>query len=256
MNHPVDSPKTPWLERSGRPFGAARVAVLGVNLWAVAVAAPMVLASPRDPLVAALLVLAPLLPLSLGVGLCRYARTPARVVLLALYPATVGLAVTMLPSMVADPPHSTVGLVLAALSLLAYGAGAVLAVDRPDERPILGRRPLGRVKPFEESRRRRITRHLLLATCFIGAFVIAVVAPSLGGDAALHAAWGVAAPEAGVLVAVAAGGIASGSLALLLAPAMRASRARAPSRSNVRMRVGLLSLVVVAGAALLFLLER
>lgn len=204
----------------------------------------------------ALMVLAPLVPLFVGIGLCTVARPAARIALLAIYPVAIGLGVTWLPSMVQDPPHSTVGLVLGALSLLAYGAGAMLAVDRPKERPILGQKPLGRVQPFEESRRRRFTRHALLAVSFLGAFLIGVVAPSLGGDAALREAWGPAAPEAGVLVAVTAGGIAAGGLALLLAPAMRAARARTPSRARVRRRVGLLSLVVLAGAALLFLMKR
>lgn len=234
---------------------AARVAVLGLNAWLVLTVLPMLLAGPQSWASAALLVL-PLPALAFGVSALSRSRRTAGAALLAGYPVLVAIAIGLLGDHVEREPYSPLGLLFGALSLLAYGAGAALAASRPQGHRPTSLRPLGSVQPIPPDRSRVRTQLALIGVTASAATAVAVVAPMLGGRTALVAAWGDAAREAGVLVAVVAGALGTAVVALFVAPAMRASRRRPPTRRQIDARLVALLSVVLTGVLVLFLMHR
>jgi len=225
-----------------------RVWVLGVNAWAVLLLLPCLLAGPRSAMHLIWLA-APLLPLALGGALLARARTIAAWVLLGVFPTLMAAVVAIVPRLVVQPAYSTTGIVIGAISSVAFGAGAALASGRPEGLRTSSRRPLGSVAALSEAPRRSRLRWAVVGTAVAGATVLAVVAPFHGGVAAYQAVWGPAGPEAGVMSAVVAGTLAAAALALFVGPLLRADRGRPPSRRAVRRRVTALLMSVAIGLA-------
>jgi len=226
----------------------ARVLVLGANAWVVLAVLPSLLAEPRSP-GHVLWLLLPLPPLAVGALLLSRSQVLAGWALLGGYPTLLAAAVAILPRLVVQSPYSTVGLVLGALSVVAYGAGTVFAVTRPYALRATTRRPLGSVAAIDEPGSRIWARRALLALATTGAVVLAVVVPALGGTASYEEAWGRAAPEAAVLTAVAGGALGTAVLALFIGPSLRAPRTPDPTRRQVRRRVTALLVSVAIGVA-------
>lgn len=235
---------------TGRLTGpdGARVLVLGLNAWLVLLALPTLLAEPRS--VAHLLwLLLPLPALVAGVIALERSRTVGAWVLLGGYPTLVVAIVAAMPQLVLQSAYSTVGLVLGASSMVAFGAGAAYATMRPPSLRPTSRRPLGSVTPVDEPRSRRRGRHLLVGAGVLGSVLIAIVAPALGGVEAYGEPWGRAAPEAAVLTAVVGGALGAVTLAIFVGPTLRAPRGRKPSRRQINRRVAALLVSVVIGVA-------
>ena len=225
----------------------SRLVVLGVNVWAVLLAVPLWSAQPRTAAGALWLAL-PLACLAAGLLSLPASRRVAAWLLLGLYPTSVASVAAALPQLTIATPYSTPGLLVGALSLAAFGAGAAFSATRPAQLRPNTSRPLGSVVPIEEHTGRRRVRWALLGVTSVGALAIAVVAPAVSDRAGYEALWGEAAGEAAVLTAVVAGALAAATLALFVGPTLRASRARRSSGRRVRRRIGWLLLSAVVGA--------
>ena len=226
------------------------VATLGLNLWAVALFVPAWVAELRAPGRDLALLGSLLVPLGLGVALWergRRAREAAGMLLLVGYPTALALGVGFASRMTLAEPHPPIALLLAVLALWAYGArvaGSFARRDRGTEGEVRSK-PLAAVASAPDAERRRWARRAMLALGGAGALLIGVVAPTLGGGAALRQSWSAeAAPAAGVLSAVVAGAIGTLFAAAFLGSATRRKR-RPVSRRRRQTRVALLMVVVL-----------
>ena len=224
----------------------ARVMVLGMNAWLVLAVLPMMLAELKTG-AAVLWSVLPLPALIAGVLVLGRSQLVAAYVLLGGFPTLLAALLAVLPRFVVQTPYSTVGLLLGAASLVAYGAAAVFAVSRPRALRVTTHRPLGSVAPIEEPGLVVWSRRTVLAVGAIGAIVLAVVAPVVGGMSAYEEVWGEAAPEASVLAAVVGGALGTCVIALFVGPALRTPRSPAPTRRQVRSRVTALLFSVAIG---------
>ncbi len=232
------------LARTAR-VDSLRVTVLGVNAWALLLLLPWLLAAPAEP-TTVLWLFIPLIALGVGTLAISSQRLFAAWVLLGVFPVLCAFIVAFMPQLTEHPPHGTFSHALGALGLVAFGAGAAMAVGRPLEVRSASRRPLGTVAPVEERSQRRRGRRILVAITTAGAFAIALFAPAVGDQSAYVQAWGEASREAATLSAVVGGGLSASLLALVIGPGLRASRARAPvARQANRRALMLLGLFVV-----------
>jgi hypothetical protein len=239
-----------------RPAGAARarLAILGVNAWIVALLVPSLhLDVWRDGggLDLGLLVsIAPLVVLAVALAVPH--RGAARWGLLAGYPASIALALAVRGELAERDAHGTIGLVLAALSLLAFVAAAAHASSH---QPGSAQRetPLER-DPVAEPVARRWVRRALLAIAAAGALALTLVAPTLGGRRARVERWGEAADDATVLAAVVASTVACVAIGAIIGPALRAARpgSHPPAQRQRRLAASML-LAVAAGVGWLVL---
>src|SRR5690606_20976343 len=116
--------------------------------------------------------------------------TAARWLLLAAFPAAVGLAVALLVRLAPEPFVSPFGTVLASLSLVAYGAHAARLDDRPALPLPSTFQPLYGITDSPDAVSRARRRRLLLVVGAVGASCLAVLAPSLADPASMAGAWG------------------------------------------------------------------
>jgi len=232
---------------------AIRVGLLGANLWAVSALVPAALSGPR--VTAWLLAMLPLPVLALAALALRRLPRIAPWLLLGAFPLSVAVVVSAMPSHTVDAPYPAMALFIVALALLAYGAAAAAASERPHWDSHASSRPLPDTRVPKDATRRRRIRGVVLTLGAIGAFALAVVAPLAGGERALRASWGEGAPEAGVLSAVVAGSLATLMLAAFLGPSTR-RRKHLPSSRQRRTRVALLLMVVLTGAGVWWMLQR
>ncbi len=224
---------------------AAPVALLGTNLWAVAIAVPAALAA-EDRLLEVPVVL-PLVTLALG--LVFFARRAiARILLLVAFP------VSLAPGL--DFGHGAQAWVgaavatLTALSFIAYLAAASWALEgaaaliSTTETPFAGGAPIGRPGP------RGARRAWVFALGILGALAMAIVAPHLDPGDSWAAAFGESAGAASTLTSVIGGLLGTLVIGGYLAPATRATRRRA-RRSGAR--AAIYGAVAFAGLVLLAL---
>lgn len=223
------------------------LSAVGLNFWALAVVVPAAVAVPRGPWIVALAA-APL-PL-LGWAVLR--RDPLSV--FVLFPVAVVSVLGALPDFTYGAPHPPLARLLAAAALLLYGAVGSRTVTRVSLEPVLTKvLPARSVDPAAERRRR--ARCWLLGAGGLGALLLAVLAPSLGGEAALRRDWGEAAEAAELLTVVVAGSLATAGLAAFLGTATRRRRQPIPWRRS-RARVALLLTVVAAGGVAWAMMQR
>jgi hypothetical protein len=90
-------------------------------------------------------------------------------------------------------------------------------------------------------------RRALLTMAAAGAFVLAVVGPSLGLQRERVATWGEAADDAGVLTAVVAGLVACVALGTIVGPGLRAVK-QTRERDSGRLLYAAILLAIAAGA--------
>ena len=229
--------------------GAIRVWILGTNTWLVVVVVPLLVAGPGS-LAGPLLAAVPIATLGLGAILLDRHRNATLALWLVAFPTAVAtLAAAMSALVVGDPP-STVGIVLGALSMLAYVLAAAERAGRPPALRPSRKRPLGSAAPVREDAHRRRARHTLILGSTAAALALAVVVPAFGLLDTYRRAWGPAAAEAAVLTTVVGGALGSSALALFVGPALRASREPPPTARMRRRRVTLLLSSV--GLGLLF----
>tara|TARA_B100001750_G_scaffold230519_1_gene227036 strand:- start:2218 stop:2982 length:765 start_codon:yes stop_codon:yes gene_type:complete len=228
----------------------ARVLVLGLDLWAVVLLVPAILAG--DPVVAGASA-ATLTLLVVGATQLHRPRLGAAL-LLALYPAAILAGALWLDRRTSASPYPPVALVLGAMALLAHGAVSAQILGRPPVRADVRHRDMeaGDVDPAARGRAWR--RRLALLVSALGALALALVAPFLGGDAELTTAWGSSAEAAGTLAAATGGTLGFTVLAVFVGPGLR--KQRPPPASRRRWRVFLFLLVAASGVVVHTLLQR
>ena len=227
----------------------ARVLVLGLNLWAVGLAGPALIAGD---VAVALGSLATLIPLALGIA-SRGRKHLGSALLLAVFPASLLMGVLALDRR-SGSAHPPLALVLGSISLLAFGAVTAQILGRPTARADVRHREMGDVAGDPSAARRRWLRRAVLAIAAVGALALALVAPFVGGEAALTTAWGDAAEAAGTLSASVGGALSALVLAAFVGPGLRSRRS--PPVTRQRWRVGMYLLVATSGAGVFILLTR
>ena len=258
-----DAALRPTLARSERGLLLA----LGLNAWVICLLLPwlhigfgewgQIEPGLADPLLAGLLeALFCALPLgALAAGMVTVDKRVevARLSLLVAFPVLLGAVLASREALIGREAYSPLGILLGGLSLLAFLALAARAVARPRELRPSVHKP--RRYPEERSSRRaaRLGIALLIGWAAGGVALIAV-APHLGGLRALEAAWGSeAAAEGGVVATVLAILLASGTVAGILGPGLRAQRSEEPKKVRLRRRLIALTISAFALGAWVFL---
>ena len=205
--------------RRGAVAGRPRALLLGINAWLVVHLIPTLHvggASWTTSLVAGL----PLLALGLGVRWLGHRESPARWLLLAIFPTSMAVTVAVDGRDAYDPVTALVG----GLSLLAYLAAAAHASSRPlDVKPTTIRAASAK-EPVAEPPRRRWTRRALLLASALGSIAIVAIAPTWASESERASAWGEAADDGAVLTVVVAMVIAAFALGAIVGPSLRAER--------------------------------
>jgi hypothetical protein len=236
--------------------GSLAIAALGLNAWAASVG--WTLLSPDVSLTRALLASAGLLPLWLGALAARAKsdlwQLSARWLLLCVFPLSLSAALCLGDEAARERAHSAVSLLLAAISLLAYGAAALQACRAP--LPILPTKSHARrSEPRLSSRRPSLSRIAAAAVLILGAFAIALIAPLSSDYALLETSWGEAADAGAALTAVVAGAIAVTLVGIELAPMLKPKPVVAiPWRRRRTRIVTMLFVAMFSGAVYLRLL--
>lgn len=234
---------------AGGGAARARLAILGVNAWIVALLVPSLhleVGLDLDLLVSC----APLAVLAIALAIPH--RGAARWGLLAGYPTSIALALGLRTELTERDAHGTAGLVLAALSLLAFVAAAAHASSHQPGSAEL-QTPLER-DPVAEPLARRWVRRALLALAAAGALAITLVAPTLAGRRERVERWGEAADDATVLAAIVAATVACVAVGAIVGPSLRAARpgSHPPAQRQRRLAASML-LAVAAGVGWLVL---
>lgn len=230
----------------GRRLDAARVAVLGLNAWAVLVFVPLLAAGARSGWSYGLTALG-LVLLAAGAALLARAPRIATWLLLALFPVGLAALVATLPSLALQKTHSLFALLLGAVSLVAYGAFTAAVCARPSALRATTSKPLEPGQGGGSLRHRRVRRRVLVVAGALGAFAVAVMAPLWHGDEAAERAWGDSADEGRMLTAVAAAALGAAIMALFIGPGTRRSRSRPPTARQAYVRAAMLVMVALAG---------
>jgi hypothetical protein len=243
----VERPPSP----AGLGMARARVAVLGVNAWIVALLVPSLhLDGGFDRVLPLLVTIVPLVVLAVALAIPH--RGAARWGLLAGYPAAIAAALGFRSELAERDAHGTIGMVLAALSLLAFVAAAAHA-SSPHPAGAEVQTPLER-DPVAEPIARRWVRRALLAIAASGALALTLIAPTLASRRERVERWGEAADDATVLASVVAATVACVALGAIVGPALRAARpgSASPAQRQRRLAASML-LAVAAGVGWLVL---
>lgn len=223
----------------GSRWGALRVGILGLNAWTVALLIPTLHVGVGTTL-ETLLAISPLIALGLGVYWLDQRRAWARWALLGAVGPALCLAIALRDELVAREAFDPAGMLLAAVSLLAYLAAAAHALTRPRAPRESSVHPLRTKEPVAEPAPRRWLRRALLGTASMGALAIAVLAPAWAERSARVEAWGDAADDGAVLTAIVAAISAAVALGAVIGPGLRADRKpRDPAKDRRRFALSL-----------------
>jgi hypothetical protein len=239
-----------------------RVLVLGMQVWVIGVAWPMMEGTHSiGPLEYALgaaclmaLIAGALVPTRAG---SRAGRDRVQPVLwLVAFPALIVASCGARPERQNQHLYGSFGLVLLWLALCAFGAKAALVSAGEPPRIPSTSLPLGEAAPPAGDGAPRQRGLALL--CVIGGAAIALIAPTWGGLPALEQAWGEAALTGGVLTAVIGGALGVATIAVFLGQGLReVSPARPPSRREMVLRtLGYLWLAVLGAVTYFIVIPR
>lgn len=224
---------------------AVGAAILGFNLWAVTLFVPWLTSEPVEPPTSAWIVGAPLLLLVAGASMRSRSRLSTAFSLFG-FPVAIGIGIAFLPRWTAGDPYSTPGIVLGALSFLAYAAAASAAATDGAPRIPIAVHPVT-MGPVPTSWGRRWIQPTVVLVLAAGGFVLTTVGPRVADGEAFVRTWGDGAPEASTFVAVTSVMLAVSILTLVLAPAMRRSSLRAPKRRTTLRVLALLWAALLGG---------
>jgi hypothetical protein len=227
---------------------------LGVNVWLTHVLLMLVSggATPLQYVVGACALLSLLLGVAARMtGTARSARTEtaARWLLLCVYPAVIGLSLSLGSEQVRETAYTALSMPLCAASLLAYAAAAVVAcrqTESPIEaeaHPLNGRESGSTPAPL---------RRFVIGLCLAGAFAIAVIAPLLPAHGELAEAWGDAADSGAVLAALIAVAVAVSVIVVHLGGALRKTEPRVETMRQQRQRIATLLFLTLLGLVTYF----
>ncbi|WP_157068866.1 hypothetical protein [Sandaracinus amylolyticus] len=255
---------TPRSFRAAGSTEALRAAALGANLWAVALLLPVLHGGARGAL-DAVIVLLPLVPLAIGAralaaGVPRLSPVAQRGLavstLLFAFPITLAGAIASRADLADRDAWGPLGLLVASISLLAYGAVSAEACGRPVVLRTSSAQGLATAQPASEPPLRRWLRRATLGGVTGGALLAAVVAPAIGARATLVRTWGESADEATVLASIVGAAAGSIGLAAFVGPRLRAPRAgELPSASRRAVRVSVAMLLAAVALVAFFLLR-
>jgi hypothetical protein len=223
-------------------------AASGLNAWLVIAVWPLFFGDAVTPTAIAV-TSAPLLLLAAGLWTARRNASPW--LLLLAFPWVLFAASALHPATALHRALTPIPLLAAVLSITLYGACAAWATTRPAAPPRQGdSSPLGHPSSPSVRPANPVLRRLVIAIALSGALAIALVAPVVGGRAALERDWGEAAARGAVLTAVVAATVGSVVIAVFLGPALRADDRR-PRRSRRarRTQVVVMLLLTLLGAA-------
>ncbi len=207
---------------SPRRIASLRVGALGVSSWLVSVAVPVAEGGVHSPADVVLVVL-PLVALLLGVRFFASARPEATPLLGIAFPALVATAMAGRADPALSERYGAPLLVLSGVAMLAYAVAAAHALARPEA--LRETRVSKLAASPDAGRHARALGALVLGTASLAALVLTIVVPALGSRAEWAEAWGEAAEEGRVLVAILAAAVTAFGLTVVLGPALRASRA-------------------------------
>lgn len=236
--------------RVANEASTVRASILGVNAWLVTVLWPLASSGTAPDVTRGVIACGSLALLVAGLVALRARRLGVGAWLsLCAFPASVIVA-TAWHSTTWNPSSDPLVLVLQALSLLAYGAAVAPTAEAA---PVVSSQPIGLEADAgsTESARTRRTRRALTVLACTGAFALAVLAPILGDPGALRHAWGEAARDGGVLIAVVGASAAVASVTGF-AGALRADHDERASSRDRWFRVGSLLLLALLGAGTWF----
>ena len=246
----------PRPQRTTRGIASLRVGVLGVSAWLVAVFVPVLeggVHSPADSVLVSL----PIVALALGVRYFLRSRDEAGPLLAIAFPALLATAMAGRADPALSARYEPPLVVLSGIAMLAYVAATAHALGRP-----LAFRPT-RVSKLaavpEASRRARVLRIWVLGTTALFGLVLTLFVPALGSRASYAAAWGAAADEGRVLVAILGATVSTVVLTVIIAPSLRAARPLEGRRSSDSVTLAASLVVAVTGAmawAILRFVER
>jgi hypothetical protein len=239
-----------------------RVLVLGMQVWVIGVAWPMLDGTRTTGVLEFAFGAACLMALLAGAlvparGGSRAARDRVQAALwLVVFPTLVVATCGARPERWNQRLYGSVGLVLLWSALCAFGAKAALvSAGEPPRMPSTS-------VPLDEALLAAgdgpLRRHGVAALCVIGGAAIALIAPTWGGLAALEAAWGEAALTGGVLTAVIGGALGVATIAVFLGQALReAPPSRPPSRKEIVLRtLGYLWLALLGAVTYFIVIPR
>lgn len=186
-------------------------------------------------------------PISLGLGaeLNERAHRLAPYLLLSAFPIALSLGASRIPHDEALSMFSPGTLLVAILSLAAYGATALSAGDASRKLRQVEHKPLGEVAQVAPSTRRRKAARLLLSVLTLGLLGVLAFASS-ATPAHYREHWGLAA-DAGAVVSALGAGIVGCIALVILAPALRAERAEQRPENDRAKRLSWLFLVAGSG---------
>jgi hypothetical protein len=200
-----------------------------------------------------LLAMLSLLPLAIGVPLAARAtgerwHKVACWLLLCVFPAGLAAALCMGNEESRERAHGAWSMLLAGLSLLAYGVAALQTCRAP--LPILPARSHARRSERTPSPEpTQGARDLAAAIILCGALAIALIAPLSGSFTQLTAAWGEAADAGAALTAVVAGAIAVSLVSLDLGPLLKGQSLPRRSTRRQRNRIATMLFLTLLGGA-------
>jgi hypothetical protein len=250
--------------RAGSARERLRVLVLGMQVWVIGVAWPMLdgmrsVGGVELGLGAACLmalIAGTLLPARASSGAVRDRVQPG--LWLVVFPALLAACCGARPERWNQHLYGSFGLVLLWLALCAFGAKAALvSAGEPPRMPSTS-------VPLDEAAQPTGASHALLRQrglallCVIGGAAIALIAPTWGGLPALERAWGDAALTGGVLTAVIGGALGVTTVAVFLGQGLREpTPAPAPTRRELVLRtLGYLWLAVLGAVTYFVVIPR
>jgi hypothetical protein len=222
-----------------------RVVVLGLLSWLLCAALP---ALHRPAGLSALDVLLVLLaPLVLGVAARLEATQKAFAphALLTAFPVALALATSRIDHDAALSTFAPSTLLVAVLSLAAFGVSALALTGQARALRAVERKPLGEVAPIEPETRRQRLGALVLNSVTLGMLGI-LVWGTWASPAHYREHWGASASAGSALTALGAG--ITGCIAIaIVAPGLRAERAEPVAPEVLRRKLTWLALVATSG---------
>ena len=229
--------------------GRLRTLVLGLELWALAVALPSVEHGVGNTVGVVLLSL-PVSVLAVG-ELCR-ARAPrvGRGVLLGAFPVAIAIASAARPELALADAWGGAVAPLVALSLFLYLVVVLHSFARPAPTRATGWQPVPEAAWTYAAPARLLSTGVALVT-LAGAFVAAAVVPFAWPRAALEERFPLAADDARTLAVALAGGLFAIALGAVIGPGLRARRVGDDARERIGRSVTV-ALVIAALAAIAY----
>ena len=235
-----------WSGRCLRGPSAVRVAVVAVNVWAVALAVPIASAGSPSWALGSVVTLAPVV-----IGLAGHRRW-AIVWLAGVFPCLL-LASLGLYDRTGTYHHAAWLPLIAGVSLVVYGAVVARELGRMQRGAAAQHKALGAANVPIEASGRRWRQRVVLGIGVLGALALVGIGPAAGGEAGLASTWGKAARAAGALTALTGGALGCAVMAAFVGPGLR--RLRPPPARRTRSRVAMYLMVAGMGAVVHMLLH-